>query len=84
MIKNEKGATINLMIKIRLSRQGKRNDPVYRIVVTDSRTKLSGKALDVLGLWHPREKNLKLNKKKLEEWVLKGAQMSATIRKLAE
>ncbi|RJR30408.1 30S ribosomal protein S16 [Candidatus Microgenomates bacterium] len=70
------------MVKIRLSRQGKRNDPFYRIVATDSAKKRSGKMLEILGYWHPRVDSKEINKKAIEAWVAKGAQVSPAVKKL--
>jgi len=70
------------MVKIRLARYGKKNDPFYRIVAIDERKKREGKYLDIIGFWHPREKNLKVNKKKIDLWVQKGAQVSPGVNKI--
>lgn len=70
------------MVKIRLTRQGKRNDPFYRIVAIDSQHKLNGKALAILGHWHPRTKTVEVDKKGIEAWVAKGAQTSPAVTKL--
>ncbi len=71
------------MVIIRLARAGKKNDPFYRIVAIDSQKKRSGKALDILGFWNPRENVSKLDKAMLAEWVKKGAQVSPAVKKLA-
>lgn len=71
------------MVIIRLARAGKKNDPFYRIVAIDSQKKRSGKALDILGFWNPRENVSKLDKKMLADWVKKGAQVSPAVKKLA-
>lgn len=70
------------MVKIRLSRLGKRNDPFYRIVAIDSQKKREGAFLEVLGYWHPREDKKKIDKKALDKWVENGAQVSAAVKKL--
>lgn len=72
------------MVTIRLSRQGKKNDPFYRIVATEKQRKLSGEALDVLGYYHPRENVKQIDHKKIEEWVKKGAQITPAVQKLME
>jgi len=72
------------MVKIRLSRVGKRNDPFYRIVVLDERKKREGKFLDVLGHWHPRENKILIKRKAMEAWINKGAQVSSGVRKLTQ
>ncbi len=70
------------MVKIRLARFGKRNDPFYRIVAIDERSKLTGKHLEIVGFWHPKSKLKKVEEKKIEAWVKKGAQVSPSVQKL--
>lgn len=70
------------MVKIRLKRLGKKNDPFYRVVAIEGSRKLNGKSLDVLGHWHPREKDIKIDKKKVDAWVKNGAQVSDAVKKL--
>jgi len=70
------------MVRIRLQRQGKRNDPFYRIVVTEKTRKRSGLALSILGTWHPRDDELKINKKEYAIWIAKGAQVSSAVKNL--
>ncbi|MCA1822940.1 MAG: 30S ribosomal protein S16, partial [Frankia sp.] len=41
--------------KIRLMRLGKMRDPYYRVVVSDSRTKRDGRAIETIGKYHPKE-----------------------------
>lgn len=72
------------MIRIRLARGGKKRDPKYRIIAIEKGRKRSGKALDIIGFWDPKNDNLKFDKKLLEEWIKKGAQVSDTVKKLVE
>lgn len=72
------------MIKIRLARYGKKNDPFYRVVATEHKTKNGGKNLDNLGHWHPKSNLLKLHKKQIQAWVSKGAQISPAVTALLE
>ena len=55
------------MVKIRLSKQGVKKKPFYRIVAVDERRKMGGKPLDILGYWNPVKDDLKLDKKKLDD-----------------
>lgn len=73
-----------MSVSVRLSRVGKKNQPVYRIVVSQTRYKRNGKYLDLLGLYNPsiNPPFLKLNRQKLEEWVKKGAIISEGLRKI--
>lgn len=70
------------MIKIRLSREGSRNNPFYRVVAVDEQRKRSGKSLDVIGYWHPAKNDKKIDKKKLNEWIDKGAMVTKAVEKL--
>ena len=70
------------MVKVRLVRLGKKKDPFYRIVAIDHKRKNSGKALEVLGHWHPKSDLKQVEKKKIQAWVDKGAQLSDAVKKL--
>jgi small subunit ribosomal protein S16 len=74
------------MLKIRLTRKGKKNQPFYRIVVTESAWKRDGKYIHLLGHYNPLAKSvkIKLNKKAYQEWIKKGAQPSKTVKRLAD
>lgn len=72
------------MVKIRLSRLGKRNKPFYRIVAIEKTRKREGETADTLGFWNPIEKELKINKEKLERWLKMGAVMNQSVKDLLE
>ena len=72
------------MVKIRLSRFGRKNAPYYRIAVVDSRKKATGGVIEYIGTWNPIKKVMDIDKKKLTEWIKKGAQVSDTVKNLAE
>jgi small subunit ribosomal protein S16 len=70
------------MVTIRLSRYGRKNGPFYRVVAVDSRKKRDGSVLEFLGTWNPKKNEKEINKENLSAWIKKGAQMSATVKKL--
>jgi small subunit ribosomal protein S16 len=74
------------MLKIKLSKTGKRNQPSYRIVVAEAKSKRDGKAKDYLGFYNPtRTPSLfKIDKKKYKKWVDQGAQPTDTVKSLVE
>ncbi len=72
------------MIKIRLARGGAKNNPVYRIVVIEAGRKRGGKALEVLGYWHPKKNVKQISKDKLKHWVSMGAKTTKAVDKLLE
>ena len=72
------------MVKIRLERRGVAGKPVYRIVATDSKNKKGGRALDIIGYWQPKKEVLKIDRKLLQSWKAKGAQITLAVAKLIE
>lgn len=68
------------MLKIRLQRVGRKNDPSFRVVLTDSKNSTkSGKFLKVLGTYNPKQKNLALKIDEVKDWISKGAQVTDTM-----
>lgn len=72
------------MVTIRLARLGKRNDPFYRIVAIDSKKKGTGQPAEILGYWHPKKDDKKIDAKLVEKWVALGAIPSPAVKKLLE
>jgi len=72
------------MVKIRLSRTGKRNAPSYRIVVADSRAKRDGRVIEKLGFYDPKTKpaTVKFDQKRLDFWLSQGAQLTEGVKKI--
>jgi small subunit ribosomal protein S16 len=73
------------MVRIRLKRLGTKMRPYYRIVVMDSRKPRDGKALEEVGLYHPISpdgEQVRIDEERVKEWLGKGAQPSATVKKL--
>ena len=71
------------MLMMRLQRVGRRNDPSYRIVVTDKRTgPKSDKHVDRLGSYNPKMDHIQLDADKAKEWLAKGVQPSETVHNI--
>lgn len=71
------------MLKMRLQRVGRKNDPSYRVVVTDSRTgPKSNKHVDLLGSYSSKMSTFKVNGERVKEWIAKGVQVSPTVNNL--
>ena len=71
------------MLKVRLQRVGRKNDPSFRVVVTDSRRgPKSGNYIENLGSYSPRAKSLSLNSDRIKHWIAMGAQVSDTVHNL--
>jgi small subunit ribosomal protein S16 len=73
-------------VKIRLLRMGKIRNPQYRIVVADSRTKRDGKAIEFIGLYHPKEEPSRIEVKsdRAQYWLGVGAQPSQPVQRILE
>ncbi len=72
------------VLKIRLRREGSRNHPFFRIVVSDSRRTPRGPMVDILGHYDPKTtpQTVKVDLEKYDGWLGKGAQPSDTVRTL--
>lgn len=69
------------MVKIRLKRIGAKNNPAYRIVVTDSRSPRDGRFIEELGTYTPcqKEQLVKFDFERAQYWVQRGAQPTETV-----
>lgn len=74
------------MLKIRLSKTGKKNAPSYRVVVIPEEKPRDGEAVEILGHFNPSVKppTLSLDKERLKHWLGKGAQMTEAVKNLVE
>jgi len=71
------------MLMMRLQRVGRKNDPAYRIVVTDKRTGVkSDKHVDRLGSYNPKLNHIQLDAEKAKDWLSKGVQPSGTMHNI--
>lgn len=71
------------MLKIRLQRIGRKNDPSFRVVVTEhTRGPKSEKHVDRVGFYNPNTKEQKLDEEKIKHWIANGAQASGTMHNM--
>ena len=70
-----------MAVRIRLLRMGKIRNPQYRIVVADSRTKRDGRAIEQIGIYHPKEdpSRIEVNSERALHWLRVGAQASEPV-----
>ena len=75
-----------MAVKIRMTRMGRRHRPFFRINAIDSRTPRDGRILEKLGHYDPLEKDadkqVVLNKERIEYWLAQGAVTSETVGNL--
>jgi small subunit ribosomal protein S16 len=70
------------MIKLRLKKYGRKGQISYRVVVMPSTTKRDGRAIEELGFYNPRTKELNLNLARIRIRLEQGAQATPTVQNL--
>jgi small subunit ribosomal protein S16 len=73
-----------LAVRMRLTRVGSKKNPVYRVVVADSRSPRDGKFIEIVGRYNPQHDPslIEFNEEKVKEWLGKGALPSDAVQKL--
>lgn len=72
------------MVRIRLRRVGSKNQPSYRIVVTDSRSPRDGRFIEKIGFYNPRTEpaTMEVDEGRALYWLEKGAQPSEAVERI--
>ena len=70
------------MVVVRMSRQGSKKRPFYRIVAADKRRARDGRFIELLGTYDPRTKAFVLDADRYGHWLKVGAQASDTVASL--
>jgi len=70
------------MLKLRLKKIGRKNQPSYRLVVMVSSMRRDGRSIEEIGYYNPITKIYKVDKKKVLSWIHKGAQLTKTVKNL--
>lgn len=70
-----------MAVKIKLKRFGKIRNPQYRIVIADSRTARDGRAIEEIGLYHPKEEpsRIEIKSDRALYWLGVGAQPTEAV-----
>jgi len=73
-----------MAVRLRLTRVGSKKNPIYRVVVADSRSPRDGKFIEIVGRYNPQTdpSTIELDQEKIKEWIGKGAQPSDAVSKL--
>ena len=75
-----------MAVRLRLKRFGRRNRSFFRVSAMDSRNPRDGRVIEELGWYDPNcrdaEKQLSLNRERIEYWLSVGAQPSETVSDL--
>jgi len=73
-----------MAVKIKLARLGKIRNPQYRIAVADARNRRDGRAIEVIGRYHPKEEPslIEIDSERAQYWLSVGAQPTEPVLKL--
>lgn len=70
------------MLKIRLTRRGKKNKAFFRLVVAEHTAPVKGKFIEALGFLNPHSKEKSIEADRVKYWLEKGAQCSSSAHNL--
>ena len=75
-----------MAVKIKLQRLGKIRAPYYRVVVSDARSRRSGKAIETIGRYHPKNEPslIEVDSERAQYWLGVGAQPTDPVQHLLE
>ena len=75
-----------MAVKIKLQRLGKIRQPYYRVVISDSRTRRGGRAIETIGKYHPKQEPsfIDINSERAQYWLGVGAQPTEPVQHLLE
>ena len=73
-----------MAVRMRLTRVGSKKNPIYRVVVADSRSPRDGRFIEIIGRYNPQTdpSTIELDEAKVKDWLSKGAQPSDPVAKL--
>ena len=73
-----------MAVRMRLTRVGSKKNPIYRIVVADSRSPRDGKFIEIVGRYNPQTdpSTIDFDEEKVRGWLDKGVQPSQTVSRL--
>jgi small subunit ribosomal protein S16 len=71
-------------VRMRLTRVGSKKNPIYRVVVADSRSPRDGRFIEIVGRYNPQTEpsTIELDEDKVRGWLGKGAQPSNAVSRL--
>ena len=73
-----------MAVRMRLTRVGSKKNPVYRVVVADSRSPRDGKFIEIVGRYNPQTQpsTIEIDEAKVKDWISKGAQPTDSVKRL--
>ena len=75
-----------MAVRMRLARVGSKKNPIYRVVIADSRSPRDGRFIEIVGRYNPQHDPslIEFDEDKVKDWLSKGAQPSETVTRLLQ
>ena len=70
------------MLTIRLQRAGRKNQPIFRIVLAEKHRSATKKVVEQLGIYNPRSKDFNVKEERVKYWIAQHVQLSPTVHNL--
>ena len=70
------------MLKLRLTRLGRKKQPVYRLVIMEHSTRRDGRPIDQVGFYNPLTKESDFQIEKIQKWLSYGVKPTETVYQL--
>jgi small subunit ribosomal protein S16 len=73
-----------MSVRIRLTRVGSRNNPVWRVVVADQHSKRDGRVIETVGRYNAQTEpsTIVLDEDRIKDWLARGAKPTDTVKQL--
>lgn len=73
-----------MAVKIRLKRMGQKKNPIYRIIVADSKSPRDGRFIEEIGTYNPNNdpSSFTVNEELAKKWLSNGAQPTEVVGKI--
>ncbi len=70
------------MLKLRLTRTGRKKNPTYRIVVMENSARRDGRPVEQVGYYNPLTKHSHFEIEKIRKWLKCGVKPTQTVQDL--
>lgn len=67
------------MLKLRLTRTGRKKQPSYRLVVIEHTTRRDGRPVEIVGYYNPLTKETQFKVEKIQHWLKIGVKPTETV-----
>ena len=73
-----------MAVRMRLTRVGSKKNPIYRVVVADSRSPRDGRFIEIVGRYNPQTDPslIVIDQDRARHWLQRGAQPTRTVATL--